>query len=88
MNQFVDGAIMMAFCVAGLCFLRFWRRTHDSFFLMFALAFWVMAINRLFLSWLATSSNPNDEHRVVLYGVRLLSFVIILVAIIMKNRKG
>ena len=39
MVQFVEGAVTMACCVAGLLFLRFWRRNHDRLFLMFGIAF-------------------------------------------------
>ena len=34
----VSGAITMGFVVAGLFFLRFWRRTGDGLFVAFACA--------------------------------------------------
>jgi hypothetical protein len=37
--DFVAGAVTMGFAVAGLFFLRFWRRTTDGLFLAFAAAF-------------------------------------------------
>lgn len=87
MNTFIDGAIMMAFCVAALCFLKFWRRTHDRFFLWFSLAFWIMAINRLFMVLLAPDRLVPDEKHAMLYVVRLVAFAILLLAIFEKNRK-
>ena len=46
MNSLLLGAIAMASLVAALFFLRFWRDTHDRFFLLFAIAFLVEALNR------------------------------------------
>jgi hypothetical protein len=78
------GAVGMAFAVAGLLFLRCWRETRDRLFLWFALAFFVLAANRLGLA-LATHHGLKGD---ALYWVRLLAFVIILAAIAGKNRSG
>jgi hypothetical protein len=85
MTLYIDGAIMMQFCVAGLFFLRFWRDTRDRLFLMFAVSFLIMAVNRFFIAWFAHGSIPN-EHAALFYAIRLVAFVIILVAIVDKNR--
>ena len=37
LNQFLLGAIVMACGVAGLYFLRFYRKTHERLFAIFAL---------------------------------------------------
>jgi uncharacterized membrane protein HdeD (DUF308 family) len=75
------GAIAMASLVAGLFFLRFWRDTGDRLFLFFAISFLVEGINR----WaLGLAGDPN-EGRPFFYFVRLLSFLLILVAIVQKN---
>ena len=51
------GALVMACFVAGLFFLRFWRKTRDRLFMIFAIAFWLMGVN-----WLALSfSNPSPS---------------------------
>lgn len=84
MNHFISGAIMMASGVAGLFFLRFWKRTRDRLFLMFALAFWILAVNRVPMVFM----EQLDETRIYVYGVRLLAFTLILVAIVDKNRKA
>ena len=86
MAEFIDGAIMMAFAVCGLLFLRFWRRSHDRLFVMFSIAFWILAVNRLFLALLAHDDAPAQEHQTLLYVVRLVAFTIILIAVIDKNR--
>jgi membrane protein CcdC involved in cytochrome C biogenesis len=82
MSAFMFGAIGMGFAVAGLFFLRFWRETHDRLFALFALAFFVLAVNRVSLVLVAQHDIKGDY----LYWVRLLAFLLILVAIVDKNR--
>jgi hypothetical protein len=83
LNTFILGAVVMACGVAGLFFLRFWRRTRDRLFAIFAAAFWLLGFNWLLLAF----TDPDAEtRRVVLYTLRLLAFVLILIAIIDKNR--
>lgn len=82
MNQFISGAIMMACWVAGLFFLRFWRGTRDRFFAMFALSFWLLALERVILLMF----DPIDETRTFVYLIRSLAFLVIVLAVIDKNR--
>jgi uncharacterized membrane protein HdeD (DUF308 family) len=84
MDLMLLGAISMASLVAGLFFLRFWRDTRDRFFLFFAVSFGVEGVNR---AALALASDPN-EGRPFFYFVRLLSFLLIIIAILYKNRKS
>jgi hypothetical protein len=78
------GAIVMGYAVCGLFFLRFWRRTGDRLFLVFALAFWLLGLQRLAFAF----TEPVEESRTGLYLVRLFAFLLILGAIIDKNRSG
>lgn len=80
----VSGAIVMGYWVAGLFFFRFWRQTRDRLFLIFASAFWILGVQRLLLAL----TSPLGETRSGLYMVRLAAFVLILVAIVDKNRGG
>jgi peptidoglycan/LPS O-acetylase OafA/YrhL len=80
----VSGLLVMGYAVAGLFFLRFWRETRDRLFAIFAGAFWLLALQRLLL---ALFQNPDSE-QLWLYGIRLLAFILILAAIIDKNRAG
>lgn len=82
MNQMLMGAIAVASLVAGLFFFRFWRHTHDRFFLYFALSFWIEAANRAALGLLVGA----NEDGALFYSVRLVSYGLILVAIWQKNR--
>lgn len=78
----VNGAIAMAYAVAGLFFLRFWHQSRDRLFAIFAVSFWILSVQRVLLtfpSWV--------EHSAWLYGVRLFAFLLIVFAIIDKNRK-
>lgn len=77
------GAIAMGSFVAGLLFLRYWRDGHDRFFLLFALSFFVEGLNRVAL---ALSPRPN-EGSPWLYGIRLVAYGLILLAILEKNRR-
>ena len=73
----------MGYAVCALFFLRFWRQTHDRLFLVFALAFGLLGLQRLALAL----TEPLDEWRTGLYVVRLLAFLLILGAIVDKNRR-
>lgn len=82
MHQFLLGAICMAFALAGLFFLRFWRDTRDRLFLLFSLAFFILAVNRI--GFFVTEQ--HDVKGDWLYGVRLMAYLLILIAIVDKNR--
>lgn len=82
--DFLSGAVVMGFALAGLFFLRFWKKTHDELFLAFTLAFWLLGLCQGLLSF---SVVPAEE-RSWLYLLRLMAFATILTAIWRKNRVG
>jgi hypothetical protein len=82
-NLFFTGALTLANVVVAMFFHRFWRKTGDRFFGLFALAFVTFAGARIALSVV----DAQHEGRDYLYLVRLVGFLIILVAILDKNRK-
>jgi hypothetical protein len=82
--EFLSGAVTFGFLLAGLFFLRFWRRTADSLFLAFAVAFGLLGLGQALL---ALADVPVEE-RSWLYLLRLAAFGIILAAIWVKNRRG
>jgi hypothetical protein len=82
--DFLSGAVTLGFVVAGLFFLRFWKRTHDGLFLAFALAFWLLGLTQ---GLLAFTDIPVEE-RSWLFLLRLAAFLLILVSIWRKNRRG
>lgn len=82
LNQFLSGAVCMGYVVAGMFFLKFWLRARDIFFIFFASAFFIFAFVRITLSVMAQDS----EYRTFLYLGRALAVLLIVVAIIQKNR--
>jgi hypothetical protein len=84
MYVFMSGAIMMGCAACGLYFFKSWRMTRDRLFLLFALAFWMLAIERWMLVWV----DPANETKFFVYTFRLIAFAMIAVAIIDKNRKS
>jgi uncharacterized membrane protein YcjF (UPF0283 family) len=81
--EFMLGSLVMGCFVTTLFFLRFWRKTRDRLFAIFAVAFLLLGTN-----WLLLAFTEQDEINTWYYAVRLLAFVLILFAIIDKNRAG
>jgi uncharacterized membrane protein HdeD (DUF308 family) len=84
LNPMLLGAIAVTSSVAGLFFLRFWREGRDRFFLLFALSFFVEGGNRIVQALLP----KPQEGSPAIYLVRLISFLLIIAAIIDKNRSA
>lgn len=80
MTAFVAGALMMGYLVVALFFLRFSRQTGDRLFALFSTAFFLMAVQRYALFYY------GEVGSAWVYGLRLVSFLLILFAIIDKNR--
>jgi hypothetical protein len=79
--ELLSGALVFAYAVSGVHFLQFWRRTGDRLFAHFAVAFWLFALNQLAVSVPVVT----DETGSYFYLLRVLGFVIILIAIVDKN---
>lgn len=81
MIEFLSGMVTMGYLVAAAFFLRFWRKTADRLFLAFAAAFGLFALNQA-LSPMVTQVN---EPASAIYALRIVGFLIIIVAIVAKN---
>lgn len=81
---FLSGAISMACLTIALFFVLFWRRTKDRLFLTFAAAFGLLMIERIILVILG----PTHEFTPFVYLVRFSAFVLIILAVIDKNRRA
>ncbi|MBA3394380.1 MAG: hypothetical protein H0T89_17170 [Deltaproteobacteria bacterium] len=81
---FIHGALTLACFLVGVKFLKFWHSSRDRFFLWFAAAFLVFATGWVIRAFAETSA--EDVHYV--YVPRLLAFMLIIAAILDKNRKG
>ena len=63
-------------------FIRFWRKTRDRLFVFFAAAFLPLGVERLAI--LITSAELHSY----CYLIRLAAFLLIIFAILDKNRRG
>jgi hypothetical protein len=77
------GAIATLSLVAALFFLRFWWRTGDRFFLLFATAFAIDGLSRLVVA----AIHLPDEFEPYSYVPRLVTFALIIAAVAVKNRR-
>lgn len=84
MIEFLAGALTLAYVIASIYFVHFWRRTADRLFLAFALAFALLAMNQVTVFALGVA----DERHNYAYILRVLGFVLILAAIVDKNLFG
>ena len=79
----VCGALVVMCGLASLFFVRYWWLNRDRFFLWFAGAFMTFGVN-----WALLAYEPGvSEHTSYVYSVRLLGFLQILTAIVLKNRR-
>ena len=78
------GAAAMASLAVAVFFLKFWRRTRDTFFLLFAAAFAIDAASRFAFG----ISQLSDTAEPICFLPRLVMFALIAIAIIGKNAPG
>lgn len=84
LNQFFAGAATISLLVIALFFLRFWKRTQDRLFLFFAGAFVFLMLERIVRAVMTVET----EWAPYVYTIRLLAFVLIIVAVVDKNRRS
>jgi hypothetical protein len=77
---FMEGATALGYACAALFFLRFWRRTGDRLFLLFAIALLIISGNTVVISlW----DIPGE--RAYFYLPRLAAFLLLIWAVVDKN---
>ncbi|MBV9992570.1 MAG: hypothetical protein JOZ72_14925 [Alphaproteobacteria bacterium] len=81
LRSLLSGAVAMASFTAALFFLRFWFGTRDRFFLLFAAAFAVYGACQL-----ALGLAEGSDYEPLFYLPRLLTFGLIVLAVVGKNR--
>lgn len=84
MINILAGAIIMGYSIAGLYFIKMWRRSREQLFLFFGSAFFLLAINQTIVS---VAQIKREEHSWV-YLIRLAAFLLIIVAILIKNTES
>lgn len=73
------GLFTAASLVVALFFLRFWKRSGDSLFCCFALAFVLLAANNALSAFIGGDGYP------AIYLLRLAAFALIIFGILRKN---
>ena len=79
--EFASGALAMAYLVAALFFLRFWRDTRERIFGFFTAAFLMFAVQRTALTLL----DRGNLLTFAAYGLRILGFLLIVAGVVAAN---
>lgn len=79
----MSGMLVAGYAIICMFFLRFWRDTRDRLFVFFAVSFGLLGVQRLGLTF-TTAGSPYADW---LYVLRLLAFLLIVYAIVDKNRR-
>lgn len=75
---------MTALCwIVSLFFLRFYRKARDRLFLCFSFAFLMLGVEPVFIMMNEISNEKSNA----LILIRLAAFILILLAVIDKNRR-
>lgn len=90
-NVFLSGVYMITFAASGLFFLKFYMASGDRFFRFFSYACWCLALERTVLLFLTdpfvSVPTPQSKNESWVYLFRLAAFIIIVFAIIDRNRR-
>jgi membrane-associated PAP2 superfamily phosphatase len=79
---FLSGAVSFGFFLISLFFLRFLRETRDPLFVAFSVSFLLLGIGQIILGL----GGMPDEQRSLVYLVRFTAFLLIIRAVVAKNR--
>jgi hypothetical protein len=82
MHAYLSGAASAFSATAALFFLRYWHRSRDRFF-----AIWAASFGLLAAQWAVSAFSGSDIHAEA-YLLRLGGFLMIVAGIIDKNRAG
>ncbi|HKO59280.1 MAG TPA: DUF5985 family protein [Thermoanaerobaculia bacterium] len=83
MKDLLSGMLIAEYAAIALFFLRFWTKTRDRLFVLFSAAFTVLAVQRLAIAL----TQDNLEQQALLYLLRLSAFIVIIIAIVDRNRR-
>ena len=83
--DFFSGTLMLGYVVEGVFFLRSWKWTQDRLFLLFAIAFLILGTQR---TALFISAQMDKNRSALLYGIRLVAFLLFLAAISTRTGAG
>jgi hypothetical protein len=80
-NTFLSGAMVVACAAVALFYVRYWRSTHERLFAILAIAFVMLAIERVVLGFVPA----QVEGRHLIYFARLAAYILILIGVLDKN---
>lgn len=83
MTDLLSGILIAEYAAIALFFAKFWSKSGDRLFLMFCGAFVLLAVQRFAIAM----TQEILEQQAPLYLLRLAAFVVIIVAIVHKNRQ-
>lgn len=84
MSNFIgvfSGVVAAMYFIAGIFFLKFWRRAKDSLFLSFSVGFFLFATNQALVGAYGRGAETSE----LSYSLRLIGFLLIIMAIVLKN---
>jgi hypothetical protein len=81
--SYLCGAASALAATAGVFFLRYWRDSRDRFF-----AIWAVALGLMAAQWGVSAFRGGSDGEAQVYLLRLAAFVLIIGAIVDKNRGG
>lgn len=86
------GIAIATFAASGVFFFKFWTASRDRFYMLFAASCGLLALERIVLMSLSSAQNgvrsELTEAVSWVYLIRLLAFIIILIAVIDKNKRS
>ena len=82
--QFLYGGVTVMFVAVAFYFLRYWYDALDRLYLYFMLAFLSLAASWSVHLFYATSSETGPT----VYVFRVVAFLLIIIAIVDKNRRA
>jgi hypothetical protein len=83
MRDVLSGILIAEYAVIALFFAKFWAKSRDRLFAMFSAAFLLLAVQRAAIAM----TQEILEQQAPLYLMRLAAFVVIIVAVIDRNRR-
>lgn len=88
---FLSGVEVTTFAAAALFFGKFWKASRDRFFLYFASACALIALESLLLLFISATQQPlrtpDTDATAWIYLLRLVAFLLILTGVLGKNRR-
>ena len=82
LKSMLAGAIMVSAWAIAVFFFRFWRKSGDPLFGFFSAAFLLLGIERVSIVYVFV------ENHGLVYLIRFCAFLLIIFAIVDKNRRG